>query len=305
MREQHPPVTFERTRVPDAARPERASAVYEPNRNGGRDLVVGDVHGHFATLESALDALGFDDDADRLFSVGDLIDRGPESAQAVEWLESGRITAAVRGNHEQMMADALAFDAALLVRFVGPGYTWLLNGGHWWYDHPEVERERERRGPAGAFPLGERWAAALKRMPYMMVVETAHRRVGIVHASGFANFMRSWDVVWEDAQRLSAGETEHPKRPAAWQQANLLWREAEVFAEQPDDARLREALPGIDLVVTGHSPDAHPRWTRANVLCIDTGAHYDEWGHLTLAEVQGPELVLHRFARADEEVPQT
>ena len=137
-------------------------------------------------------------------------------------------------------------------------------------------------------------------MPYMMVVETAHRRVGIVHASGFANFMRSWDVVWEDAQRLSAGETEHPKRPAARQQANLLWADGEVFAESRDHPQLGEALPGIDLVVTGHSPGPDPCWTRANVLCIDTGVHYDEWGHLTVAEVQGPELVLHRFAREDE-----
>ena len=31
-------------------------------------------------------------------------------------------------------------------------------------------------------------------------------------------------------------------------------------------------LEDIDLVVTGHSPGQHPRWARANVICIDTGA---------------------------------
>ena len=54
------------------ARPEPATAVHGPNRRGGRDLVVGDIHGHFPTLARALDALDFDAEADRLFSVGDL-----------------------------------------------------------------------------------------------------------------------------------------------------------------------------------------------------------------------------------------
>ena len=133
------------TRVAMSARPERPTAMHGPNRNGGRDLVIGDLHGHFPTLEHALKALDFDAGADRLFSVGDLIDRGLESARAVEWIESGRITAAVRGNHEQMMAAALAFDAALVLHKRGPGASWLDNGGRWWYVSEEVTREREQR----------------------------------------------------------------------------------------------------------------------------------------------------------------
>ena len=287
------------------ARPERATAVQGPNRNGGRDLVVGDVHGHFPTLERALEALDFDASRDRLFSVGDLIDRGPESERAVEWLESGRITAAVRGNHEQMMADVLAVGNALVLRKSGPGGLWLGNGARWWYHHPEVDREREWRGPPRAFALADRWARALKRLPYMMTIESALGRVGIVHGSGFSNWRYSWDEVWEGARDLSAPETERTPWPEEGAERRLVWRDAEQLAEHRDDEGLSEALPGIDLVVTGHSPDAHPRWARANVLCIDTGVHYAEWGHLTVAEVQGSELTLHRFARADEEAPQT
>ena len=44
----------------------------------GRDLVVGDVHGHFATLRRALDELEVGEH-DRVFSLGDLVDRGPDS----------------------------------------------------------------------------------------------------------------------------------------------------------------------------------------------------------------------------------
>ena len=45
----------------------------------GRDLVVGDVHGCFRTLARALSQLEFDPSCDRLFGVGDLVDRGPHS----------------------------------------------------------------------------------------------------------------------------------------------------------------------------------------------------------------------------------
>ena len=53
----------------------------------GRDFAVGDIHGAFADLRRALDAIGFDEHRDRLFSVGDLVDRGPESEAALEWLK--------------------------------------------------------------------------------------------------------------------------------------------------------------------------------------------------------------------------
>ena len=51
----------------------------------GRDLVVGDVHGHFATLRRALDELEVGEH-DRVFSLGDLVDRGPDSTAAKDWI---------------------------------------------------------------------------------------------------------------------------------------------------------------------------------------------------------------------------
>ena len=52
----------------------------------GRDFGVGDIHGYFTKLQAALDAIGFNPAVDRLFSVGDLVDRGPESAEVDTWL---------------------------------------------------------------------------------------------------------------------------------------------------------------------------------------------------------------------------
>jgi len=42
-----------------------------------RDFAVGDIHGAFDALQRAMEAIGFDARKDRLFSVGDLVDRGP------------------------------------------------------------------------------------------------------------------------------------------------------------------------------------------------------------------------------------
>ena len=78
----------------------------DPNLRG-HDWVVGDIHGCFRHLALAAEVLGIRPGHDRLISVGDLVDRGPQSHEAIEWLSDGRITAAVLGNHEQIMSLAL------------------------------------------------------------------------------------------------------------------------------------------------------------------------------------------------------
>ena len=51
----------------------------------GTDYIVGDIHGHYERLMSQLGELNFDFACDRLFCVGDLIDRGPDSSKAVSY----------------------------------------------------------------------------------------------------------------------------------------------------------------------------------------------------------------------------
>jgi len=70
----------------------------------GRDLVVGDVHGCFSMLDAALKEMDFDPTRDRLFGVGDLVDRGGESPDILDAVRRHQIKA-VRGNHEQMILD--------------------------------------------------------------------------------------------------------------------------------------------------------------------------------------------------------
>ena len=78
---------------------------FEPNTSG-REFVCGDIHGCFDTVEHALEELHYHPLRDRLFALGDLIDYGQRSEDALEWIES-RFTATVRGNHQQSMLDWL------------------------------------------------------------------------------------------------------------------------------------------------------------------------------------------------------
>lgn len=65
----------------------------------GRDFIIGDIHGHRQTLEQLLSTSKFDYAKDRLFSVGDLVDRGPDSLGCLELIGESWFYP-VLGNHD-------------------------------------------------------------------------------------------------------------------------------------------------------------------------------------------------------------
>lgn len=78
-----------------------ASLCRHPANTLGRDFVVGDLHGCVDVLRALLHDVRFDPARDRLFSVGDLVDRGPASEAALELLDRPWCHV-VRGNHEEV-----------------------------------------------------------------------------------------------------------------------------------------------------------------------------------------------------------
>ncbi|MDD2748662.1 metallophosphoesterase [Acidithiobacillus thiooxidans] len=68
----------------------------------GRDFIVGDLHGCRALLDGLLAQVSFDTEKDRLFSVGDLVDRGPDSAGCLALLKEPWFYP-VLGNHDAML----------------------------------------------------------------------------------------------------------------------------------------------------------------------------------------------------------
>ena len=62
---------------------------------------VGDIQGCYQSLQRLLEQVNFDPAADRLWAVGDLVNRGPESLNVLRFLKSlGSQFSAVLGNHD-------------------------------------------------------------------------------------------------------------------------------------------------------------------------------------------------------------
>lgn len=81
-----------------------------------RHLIIGDLHGRYDELMRLLDKANYDPAKDIIYSVGDIIDRGPCSWEIIEFFEGER-RYAIKGNHELMCLDREWAD------------VWLANGG--------------------------------------------------------------------------------------------------------------------------------------------------------------------------------
>ena len=74
-----------------------------------RLFVVSDIHGHATLFEGALKAVGFDPDNEEhlLIVLGDNFDRGTENKRVMEDLKGIKNKILIRGNHEDMLENAL------------------------------------------------------------------------------------------------------------------------------------------------------------------------------------------------------
>jgi serine/threonine protein phosphatase 1 len=89
----------------------------------GRLIAIGDIHGCSAALASLLEAIA-PDAGDTIVTLGDYVDRGPNSREVIEILAalSQRTNLiAIQGNHEQMMLEVIRGEA--------PYHGWVQHGG--------------------------------------------------------------------------------------------------------------------------------------------------------------------------------
>lgn len=96
--------------------------------------VVSDIHVCYQWLMDELKRRHFNPDADLLISVGDIIDRGPDSVKCLQLMQE-KWFYAVRGNHEQMALDALENNDFSL---------WSINGGNWFTGLRSLNKSRRR-----------------------------------------------------------------------------------------------------------------------------------------------------------------
>jgi bis(5'-nucleosyl)-tetraphosphatase (symmetrical) len=70
--------------------------------------VIGDIHGCYDPLRRLLDRVDFDPTVDELWSVGDLVNRGPQSLEVLRFLQQlGSGCTVVLGNHDLHLLGAV------------------------------------------------------------------------------------------------------------------------------------------------------------------------------------------------------
>lgn len=116
----------------------------------GRDFVVGCAYGHKSLLINALAAVNFKPDADRVFSVGNLINHGPDNLGMLELLKEPWFIA-VRGLYETQALAWLTKDLCWGV----PPQDFLFHGGNWIHGLSD-DAKAEVAGLLKALPLGIR-----------------------------------------------------------------------------------------------------------------------------------------------------
>lgn len=207
----------------------------------GRDYVIGDVHGAFDQVLQGMKAVGFDRQADRLFSVGDLVDRGPGSPRARAFLDQPYVHAA-QGNHEADLVEIYAGQEepckviAALAEINFNGMGWLAS---------TTTDERA--------DLVKRFAA----LPIAMEVPTARGTVGLVH--GEVPRGMDWSTF---TAAIEAGDK---RAIASCLQGRTRLRSQDATG-----------VPGIGRIFAGHTPQFSGATRLANVYAIDTGAIFAE-----------------------------
>ncbi len=226
--------------------------------SGRRAYAVGDVHGRLDLLDDLLQRIEADN-ASRpharvtMIFLGDLIDRGPQSAQVVEQLRRYRPrfarTVFLMGNHEEVLLRILAGETAILP-------DWLRFGGadclrSYGIDPSQLE-SRSR-------------ASALKILRQAIPKEHVNFLSSFVDTASFGRYLF-----------VHAGI--RPGVPLSHQQPqDLRWIRLPFLDDETDHGRL---------IVHGHTITDEVA-ERSNRIGIDTGAY--RTGVLTALGLEGDE----------------
>lgn len=235
---------------------------------GQRIYVVGDVHGHLAKLEAVHDHVRADlvrrpVASPLLVHLGDLIDRGPESAGCVDLLAKGPPvrgvpTVNLMGNHEWMMLHALNAGGT-------PGGAdavdrWLDNGGAETLASWGLKSTSKPRA----------WLEAIPPRSLILLRDlVTHHRAGaylFVHAG-----------VRPGVKLAKQRETD-----LLWIRESFLQWQGVMLPEAPEV-----------VIVHGHTPVSEPT-VRHNRIGLDTGA--GKGGPLTFAILEADEVTTFQVA---------
>ena len=244
---------WRKKRSPDRARSKGPNVVPLPEHITNV-FAIGDVHG-MKDLSSKAEAAiasdpSFTPETSLILYLGDLVDRGPDTAFLLDWLAVPSKTGAqrmfLRGNHEEMMQAFLSEPASHL--------NWLDFGGlETLNSYGILERPDKMR--------------RMKERDLLALLDTSI-------SSGHRNFLEALvDAVEADSFFfVHAGVV--PDTPLSQQtKADLLWSRDRFMAHEGGFEKT---------IVHGHTPVDVPTYSQGRVS-VDTGAYMT--GRLSVAKI--------------------
>jgi serine/threonine protein phosphatase 1 len=229
----------------------------------GRDFIVGDLHGCRSMLDALLAQVQFDTETDRLFAVGDLIDRGDDSQACLDLLREPWFFSALGGHEAMLLAywSPLVSDDAKQCQYRGAFHQ--TAGTSWVRQISESEKQD--------------YLALLKNLPFVHVVGAEKDRFQVFHAERCDNdsldFLADADLddpqdsTWAKPRWIDGFGSD-----GSWHD-HLLWGRSRITGEPPfafKQIRSRD--------YTGHTPTLDPRYPQSVVqlgqqMCLDTAAY--------------------------------
>lgn len=252
-----------------------------PSNSNGRDFIVGDMHGCYDLFEAELEKVSFDPACDRVISVGDLIDRGPNSLACLRLLKQPWFHA-VRGNHEIMLLN-YAYPALRSCPLLQNDDLFLKNGGNW----------VERLDDIGQTELHYQLLPLVAALPFVISVGEGSDRYHVVHSELMTGdpelsprFFEQQNVhkkpvsdrILTDAELDSSPEDVLSSMCDAMVWGRRVFKAAKPGQAQAVDSPAGRLLvsrkprhPGLSLTYAGHTP-AYQLRLHASHFFLDRGA---------------------------------
>jgi serine/threonine protein phosphatase 1 len=197
----------------------------------GTDYVVGDIHGNYNALMYLLKKVGFNFYKDRLFSVGDLTDRGLENLMVVNLIKENWFFP-VRGNHEDIIIDI-----GLVTHEEYYKDRLNRNGNEWFFRETNEQRTKI--------------IEEFKKLPYAIQVDN----VGIIHAYP--------DNCWEKTLKAIKYNDQLKINSFVWNRSI-----SKLVAKYNNSLVMK--IKNIDCVIVGHQIQPEVQKVE-NIIFLDTG----------------------------------
>lgn len=221
--------------------------------------VISDIHGCFNQFMAMVEKIEKKDKEYKLIIAGDIIDRGPQTAEMLQWAmkygnqPNGRVKV-LMGNHEELILDWYNLQFREWLKEGCKNYEPIPKSGFDFYKVAEQQNwtTEEKIRPIIDF---------FRQLPYFEVIDTKERKTIVAHA---------WAPREERMKQILSG-------------AALTYTDKSIFLW---DRRLDEAYDSQEYrLIHGHTPTVNEgNKTKAkvhrhhNVINVDCGSNFPKLG---------------------------